>query len=46
MQTLDLPPVGEIFTAFAVVAPYTDPGAGTVLLRYGRDSNALPFTVE
>ena len=46
LETLDLPPVGEVFTAFAVVAPYTDPGAGTVLLRYGRDSNALPFTVE
>jgi len=46
VQTVDLPPVGEILTAFAVVPLYTDPGAGAILLREGRDSNELPFTVE
>jgi len=46
VQTVSLPPVGDVVTAFAVVDPYTDAGTGTALLRYGRDSNQLPFTVE
>jgi hypothetical protein len=44
--TLDLAPVGEVTTAFAVVLPFTDPGAGTLQLRENGDSNTIPFTVE
>jgi hypothetical protein len=46
VQTLSLPPIGDVTTAFAVVAPYTDPGPGTLMISEHDDSNELPFTVE
>jgi len=46
VETVNLPPAGEILSGFAVVSTETLPGAGTFLItRQSQDSNALPFTV-
>ncbi|MHC4549850.1 MAG: IPT/TIG domain-containing protein [Planctomycetota bacterium] len=47
VETINVPPVGDIVTAFGVVIPGTQPGAGTVQLDQANEvSNALPFTVN
>ena len=47
IEVIDLPPVGEIFCAYGVVAIDTPLGPGEVVVREPNDdrSNPLPFTV-
>jgi hypothetical protein len=47
VQTVTLPGVGDILSAFAVVYRNTPPGTGALRLREDdRRSNDLPFTVD
>lgn len=46
VQTVNFPLIGDVTTAFAVVFTDTEPGAATIQIRDGNDSNELPFTVE
>lgn len=44
--TVNFPLLGDLTSAYAVVFPDTDPGAGTVQIDDNGDSNELPFTVQ
>jgi len=47
VETIDLPLIGPVVRARAVVEAYTEPGAGEVrLVRGGAKSNYIPFTVD
>jgi len=47
IETVDLAPVGEFLSGFAVVITDTLPGTGSFLItQQGTDSNTLPFTVS
>ena len=47
IETVDVPPIGEILTAFAVAVPSVPTGAGTLRLEQsGAATNDLPYTVE
>jgi hypothetical protein len=46
IRTVNFPLIGDVIVAYAVVDPYTDPGATTFEILDDDDSNDLPFTVE
>jgi hypothetical protein len=46
IRTVNFPLVGDVIVAYAVVDPYTDPGADIFELLDDGESNELPFTVE
>ncbi len=47
VETVNLPLVGDILTAYAVPLPEAPSGVGTLRLRHSfTDSNSLPFTLD